>query len=104
MPAIGQAQTAAFGERDRSPEALRSSRIVSGTALVATGTKRQILNTKALSTASLLGCRFTEMGPASSAQQPYDAEHWTEAVPPETHCLMANVDPAFGQQVLNVPK
>jgi hypothetical protein len=31
-------------------------------------------------------------------------EHWSKPVPPETHRLVANVDPAFGQQVLDVPK
>ena len=31
-------------------------------------------------------------------------EHWSKPVPPETHCLVANVDPAIGQQIFDVPK
>jgi len=31
-------------------------------------------------------------------------EHRSKAVPPETHRLMANVDPALGQQILDVPQ
>ena len=31
-------------------------------------------------------------------------EQWTEPVPPEAHCLMAKVDAAFEQQVLDIPQ
>ena len=31
-------------------------------------------------------------------------EHWPKAVPPEPHGLVADVDPALGQQILDVPK
>ena len=30
--------------------------------------------------------------------------HRAEAVPPEAHGLVANIDPALGQQILDVPK
>ena len=32
----------------------------------------------------------------------FRSEHWTKTVPPEPHRLMANIDTALKQQVLNI--
>jgi hypothetical protein len=31
-------------------------------------------------------------------------EHWTEALPPETYCLVADIDPALVKEVLYIPQ
>ncbi|WP_156361586.1 hypothetical protein [Sphingomonas sp. Leaf67] len=40
--------------------------------------------------------------PADPLAADLTGEHWTKPVPPQPHRLMADVDPAFEQQVLHI--